>query len=608
MAPPSVAMPAPPTRGSFGGVHPLRHFAPVALGLAASACARETKAPPPPSASSRLAGAGESIAVERDVIAAMRDGTKLFADVYRPRASGTFPVLLSRTPYDAQANMETGVLAASHGYIAVLQDVRGRYRSEGDFYPFVHESEDGYDSVEWAAALPGSNGRVGLFGASYVGATTLLAAVARPPHLAALLPGVTASTYHEGWTYLGGALEQWFAESWTTGLAQETVGRRLAAVNPLDHADVLPLRAYPTSPALAALLDAGATATLAPYFSDWLAHPAYDDFWRRFSLEERYDAITVPALHVGDWYDIFLLGTLRNYVGLKAHGGQRLRIGPGNHIHSPGAVDFGPAAAEGADMIRWFDSTLKGAPDPEKPVQIFVMGKNAWRGEDDWPLARAKEVRYRLHAGGVLSTDVPATEAPDSFVYDPADPVPTRGGGLCCDGHLAAGPADQRPVEARKDVLLYTTPPFEHDVEVTGPVTVELYVSSTARDTDFTAKLVDVWPRGPGDQKSPSGLAQNLADGIVRMRYRDSRAKASFLAPGTIYAASIDLAATSNVFRAGHRMRLEVSSSNFPRFDRNLNTEESPEQGSAWVKATNTVHHDAAHASALVVQVVPAAP
>ena len=533
------------------------------------------------------------ITVERDVVAAMRDGTKLYADVYRPAAEGTFPVLVSRTPYDAQASFEVGVHVATRGYIAVLQDVRGRYRSEGEFYPFKHESEDGYDTVEWAAKLPGSNGRVGAFGWSYVGATALLAAVAKPPHLFAILPGVTASNYHEGWTYQGGALEQWFDESWGSGLAQDALARRVAASNPLDAVKTMPLGAYP-------FFDAGSPSTLAPFFKDWLAHPSYDEYWRAWSVEDRYDAIQIPAFHVGDWYDIFLLGTLRNYVGLKGHGRQRLRIGPGNHIHSPGEIPFGPEAEKGFEMLDWFDRTLKGLPEAtgDKPVEIFVMGKNVWRAEEDWPLARAKEARYYLRAGGTLSTTPPGAERPDAYVYDPADPVPTHGGNLCCDPHLAAGPADQRSVESRKDVLTYSTPPFDHDVEVTGPVSVELYVRSTARDTDFTAKLVDVWP---------NGFAQNLTDGIVRMRYRDARDKPSFLETGKAYRVAIDLAGTSDVFLAGHRMRVEIASSNFPRFDRSLNTEESPEQGKAWIKATNTVLHESAQASAVVVQVVPVA-
>lgn len=576
-------------------------LAALALGPAV-ACADAPRVAVPPASSlpvaPAVAGPHEKLAarttfpivVERHVSAKMRDGTELFADVYRPDAPGKFPVLLQRTPYDRRNATVAAVHLATHGYVVVAQDVRGRNASKGEWIPFLHESEDGYDTVEWAAALPYANGKVGMFGGSYVGATQMLTAVAHPPHLAAIAPQVTASDYHEGWTYQGGAFEQGFAESWSTGLAQNTLDRRLRDTDWVPWAKRVPLDAYPT-------LDAGKMDTLAPYFRDWLAHPADDAYWQALSIERRYDAIRVPALHEGGWYDIFLMGTLRNYVGLKSHGGQRLVVGPWNHTGSKGDVDFGPGADRDADLLRWFDATLKGVPDGSAPVQIFVMGKNVWRDEQDWPLARAKVTRFYLHAGEDLGTAAPRDEPFDSFVYDPEDPVPTRGGGLCCDGDRQPGGAyDQRAIEARKDVLLYTTPPFAKDTEVTGPVSVELFVSSSARDTDFTAKLVDVWP---------NGLAQNLTDGIVRMRWRDSREQPSLIEPGKVYRVTIDLAGTSDVFLAGHRMRVEISSSNFPRFDRNFNVEELPERATKGKKATNRVYHDAEHPSAVIVSLVP---
>jgi putative CocE/NonD family hydrolase len=273
-------------------------------------------------------------------------------------------------------------------------------------------------------------------------------------------------------------------------------------------------------------------------------------------------------------------------------------------------VDFGPAAEQVDSeevMLRWYDAILKGeknGAEQEKPVKIFVMGKNVWREEDDWPLARAEKARYYLHSGGksnslrgdgALSTATPQAEPADHWVYDPADPVPTVGGPLCCDSpHLAPGPRDQRPVEARDDVLLYTTPAFKQDLEVTGPVTLELYAGSSAVDTDFTAKLVDVWP---------NGLAQNLTEGILRARYRNSQEKPEMMNPGEVYKLTVDLWATSNVFLAGHRLRLEVSSSNFPRFNRNTNTGEDPGRATRLIKATNTVYHDGEHPSALVLPV-----
>lgn len=560
------------------------------------------------------------VTIERGVAVKMRDGTTLRADIYRPKAEGKFPVLLQRTPYNkGGGNCEVCMKAAARGFVAVVQDVRGRYTSEGEWYTFKHESEDGYDTVEWAAALPYSNAKVGMWGASYVGATQMLAAIAQPPHLAGIFPIVTASNYHDGWTYQGGAFEQWFNESWTTGLAQDTLNRRVqrANNNPMQWVFILPLDKYP----LFNLSVTDGPGWLAPYFLDWLEHPSYDDYWKQWSIGDHHAKIQVPAYHVGGWYDIFMGGTLRNYVGIKARGGsdaarrgQRLLIGP--WYHGPfdgktGELDFGPTARGETDelMLRWYDYLLKGTSnglEREKPVKIFVMGENVWREEDDWPLARAKSTRYYLHSGGnantlagdgSLSTAAPQSEPADKFLYDPADPVPTRGGGLCCDNdHLASGAFDQRPVEARGDVVVYTTPPFKEDVEVTGPLSVELYASSSAVDTDFTAKLVDVWP---------NGFAQNLTDGIVRGRYRNSQEKPEFMTPGEVYKFTVDVWATSNVFRAGHRLRLEISSSNFPRFDRNLNTGEHQGQSSRFVKATNTIYHDREHSSALVLPVVP---
>jgi hypothetical protein len=562
------------------------------------------------------------VVVERGVKAKMRDGTVLRADIYRPKADGKFPVLLQRTPYDKREEGNFGLRAASQGYVVIIQDVRGRYTSEGEWSPFRHESQDGYDTVEWAAAHPNSNGKVGMFGESYVGATQVLAAMAAPPHLAGILPGVTASNYHEGWTYQGGAFEQWFNESWTSILAQDTLNRRARArTNALPHVLKLPLASYPL---FGADVDGNSTETpqgLAAYFVDWLAHPGYDDYWKQVSIEDHYSQITVPAFHIGAWYDIFLGGTLNNYAGIKARGGseearrgQHLMVITGGHAgEGPriGEVDFGRDSVVDEDdlALRWYDYLLKGAKnglESEKPVKLFVLGKNIWREEEDWPLTRARNTRLYLHSqgkakslsgDGTLSTSQPSSEPVDQYVYDPADPAPTRGGPLCCDSeHLAPGALDQRPVEARSDVLVYSTPPFKEDFEVTGPVTVELYASSSAVDTDFTAKLVDVWP---------NGFSQNLTEGILRARYRSSPSRVEFMNPGEIYKLSLDLWATSNVFLKGHKLRLEISSSNFPRFDRNLNTGEDQAYGTRWVKATNTIIHDREHPSAIVLPVVP---
>jgi uncharacterized protein len=566
---------------------------------------------------SLMAAENYEITVLRNVEAKMRDGVTLRADIYRPKAEGKYPVLLVRTPYDKQWISGFGHKAATRGYVVIAQDVRGRFESEGEWYTFKNESQDGYDTVEWAAALPYSNGKVGMFGGSYVGATQFLAAIAKPPHLAGICPNVTASNYHDGWTYQGGAFEQWFTESWTSGLAENTMRRRVGKnYDALGGIKVLPLVSYP-------VLDAPSAEGLAPYFKDWLAHPNYDEYWKQISIEDRYAQIQVPVFNKGAWYDIFLGGTLKNYVRLKteagtdaARKGQRLLVYVGGHAggsesRKVGAVDFGDKLPMDGDeaTLRWYDWLLKGEAngvEKEKPVKIFVMGKNEWREEDDWPLVRAKNTRYYLHSAGAangvagngaLSTVAPAEEKGDQYVYDPSDAVPTIGGPLCCGAlPTGIGPEDQRPAEARGDVLVYTTPVFAKDTEVTGAVSLDLYVTTSAVDTDFTGMLVDVWP---------NGFAQNLTSGILRMRYRNSQEKQELANPGETYHITMDLWATSNVFLVGHKLRLEVSSSNFPRFDRNLNTGEEQARATRMIKATNVIYHDKAHPSALSVPIVP---
>jgi hypothetical protein len=571
---------------------------------------------------SALGQSASEVSVERGVAMKTRDGVTLYADIYRPAGEGPFPVLLQRTPYDKNNASVFAHQAVARGFMVVVQDVRGRYTSEGEWYPFKHETDDGYDTVEWAAALPHSNGKVGMFGSSYVGATQMLTAIGHPPHLAGICPVVTASNYHENWTYQGGAFEQWFDESWTSGLAQDTANRAIRqSTNALLGSNALPLKQYPVFNIQTGANGAVLTRVLAPYFLDWLDHPAYDSYWKQWSIEENFASIQVPALTIAAWYDLFQGGSLRNYLGIKAHGGseaarngQRLLIAIGGHSgwdRTVGTVDFGPDAVfdENAVTLAWYEYLLQGKQNEfatEKPVKIFVMGENKWRYEDDWPLQRAQETSYFLHSAGKANSAsgdgsisvAPATrEAPDSFVYDPANPVPTVGGPLCCDSvHLAPGPRDQKEVESRADVLIYSTPPLDHDTEVTGLVTLDLFAQSSAADTDFTAKLIDV---------GPDGFAQNLTEGILRARYRESTSEAKPIVPGKIYEYKIDMWSTSNVFLKGHRIRVEVSSSNFPRFDRNLNTGTSAAEDATFVKATNTVLHDREHPSALVLPVVP---
>jgi len=565
------------------------------------------------------------VVVQHDVPMKTRDGVTLFADIYRPKSDDKLPVILMRTPYDKNVGwaVSPAYQIARRGYVVVIQDVRGRYTSEGEWYPFRHEQADGYDTVEWVAALPYSNGKVGMIGASYVGATQMLAAIAQPPHLTAIAPNVTASNYHDGWTYQSGAFEQWFDQNWTSQLAQNTL-QRLIEENTDARRGVptLPLADYPVFNFGQLPAEGQLTSKIAPYYGDWLAHPDYDDYWKQWSIEENFSKIAVPMLQVGGWYDIFAAGTMRNYMGAKAHGAteaartqQHLLMEIGGHAgfgRRIGDVDFGPHAVENVytDVILdWYDflfKEIKNEYAADKPVKVFTMGANEYRQLDDWPPPQAQPTKYFLHSGGkanslrgdgTLSTAAPKSEVSDSYVYDPKNATPTFGGPLCCDEkHMEPGPRDQRGVENRDDVLVYSTGPLQRDTNVTGPVTATLWVKSSAVDTDFTAKLVDV---------GPDGFAQDLTEGILRMRYRDSPEHPNFMNPGQIYQITVDLWATSNVFLKGHSIRLEVASSNFPRFDRNLNTGEEVKFAHTSVPATNVILHDAQHPSALVLPLMP---
>lgn len=575
------------------------------------------------------------IIVDKNIQVPMRDGVNLATDVYRPAEPGRYPTLLNRLPYDKElplVNFSFDTMrAVQAGYVVVVQDVRGRYRSEGEFTAFVSEADDGADAIAWAADQPWSSGSVGMVGGSYFGATQWLAASAAPPALRAIAPFVTTDQYYESWAYQGGAFQLGFNLHWalsslglgellrrvTAGSAKiEDVAELIVAV---DHNDAL----YPRLP----LTDVPELASSAPYYQDWLAHPSYDDYWKAIAPRERWSQITTPALNMGGWYDLFLKGTLANYTGMKQHGGseqarslQRLVIGPWAHGPLDGWFpqrNFGIAGGvAGHDItgiqLRWFDELLKGEPqglESDKPVQLFVMGVDRWRSEDDWPLPDTdyqdwflgSTGRANSAAGdGTLSIDAPGVGPEDVYLYDPRNPVPTVGGASFLPGLFIganAGPRDQREVETRSDVLCYTSEPLTEPLTVIGPVQAVLHVSSSARDTDFTAKLVDV----DGD-----GAATNVADGILRARYRESFESEVLMEPGTVYQLRVDLVATATVFAAGHRVRLEVSSSNFPRFDRNTNTGGTiaTETADDLVQAVNRVHHTDAHPSRLILPVV----
>lgn len=554
------------------------------------------------------------IVFEGNVGVPARDGTILRTDIFRPKGPGPFPVIVLRTPYNKYTNINEGFKAAARGYVFIIQDCRGREGSGGEWYPFKYEASDGYDTVEWAAVLPYSNGKVGLFGGSYPGATQMLAATSSPPHLVAMFPEITGSNYYAHWAYQGGAFMQGLAQAWASVLSLNEHQRKISGTALISNWDLLaPPAKYP-------LLDTGSSRGLATYYYDWIEHPTYDAYWKQWCIEEQFEKIKVPAIHVAAWYDLFQDGGIRNYLGIRQRGGseaarlgQRLVIIPGGHAgfgRKIGEVDFGPHAQLSTwDLaLRWFDWHLKGIDDGisrEKPVKIFVMGENAYRDEDEWPLARAVPTRYYLHSqgranslsgDGSLSPEAPATEAADKFVYDPADPVPTHGGATLGIPFSPPVPYDQRVVEGRPDILVYTTPAFTKATEVTGPMSLEVYMSSSAVDTDIVGKLVDVYP---------DGRAINLSEGILRLRYRNSFETPELMNPGQIYKVTVDLWSTANVFLPGHKLRLEVTSSSFPRFDRNLNHGGSPEKSTTVVKATNTIYHDQDHPSALILPIIP---
>jgi putative CocE/NonD family hydrolase len=527
------------------------------------------------------------------VAVAMRDGVRLYANVFLPTDHARLPAILLRTPYgkgpDIIANYQSFV---DHGYAVVVEDVRGRYESEGAFQPLTQEVRDGDDTLNWVAQQPWSNGKIGMMGGSYVGITQWKAALSGNPHLKAIFPVVSGyDDYRDRYYSTGGALKLGNRLGW--------MSENLRAPGYHREFDQFVLHLPVRSADIAAL---GWTS---PMFRDVIDHPAFDSFWRSISVKEHIEKIKVPVFAVGGWYDNFVESDLAAFTALRKHSSlNRVLIGPWAHNMSVPFenVDFGPDAGAGIRELQfeWFDQWLMGKDSPllsKPPVKIFAMGANQWREQQEWPPAAAKPKSLYLAAEGALSDRPTSSRAPDHFVYDPYNPVPTRGGAVCCNPKIFPwGPMDQRTVEQRHDVLVYSTPPLKRDLEATGPVQAVLWISSTARDTDFTAKLVDVFP---------DGAARNLTDGILRLRYRESLEKPELATPGQLYRVTIDAGVTSNVFLKGHRIRVEISSSNFPRFDRNPNTGGAVAQAVKLAKASQTVYHDPRHPSCLVLMVMP---
>ena len=558
-----------------------------------------------------------------DVEATMRDGVVLRADVYRPDAAGKFPVILERTPYNKGADRfrEKGSKLAERGFLYVVQDVRGRYGSDGEFMPGFFSGDhmddvDGYDAVEWAASLPWSTGKVGTTGGSYDGWTQLELAHTRPPHLNAIMPQLICANLLD--REMSAVLRLGRVLWWSINtLAPDQRVRDSAPTGPrtTDEAEELFLtrdrsKWYWYLPLMEIPDDA--MYGIGPHWRKWLSDHATD----HFGFEVKHRSIAVPALTQTGWYDQQVM-SIKNFTGLKenaatelARNNQYLIVGPWTHDGTEwptrlGDMDFGSEAhLDYYDITsQWYRRWLYDEEDAiaDWPrVRIFVMGDNTWRDEEDWPLARTRYVPYYLHSeggaasvegDGTLSEEPPGDEPVDEYVYDPRDPVMTL--------YQQRGqhePLDQRALDDRRDILRFATPPLRQEVEVTGHIRLKLYAASTARDTDFVVKLLDIWP---------NGFAQELCYGIVRARYRESFENPSLIEPGTVYEYDIAINPTSNVFKRGHRIRLDVSSSDFPNFDRNHNTGGNDYADATLIAARQTVSHDAARPSHVILPVIP---
>ena len=591
--------------------------------------------------------------VQKNVMVTMRDGVRLAADIYFPAldgkvVEGKYPVILERTPYDKHRPdlVANGQYFARRGYVCAVQDVRGRFASEGEWYAFAKEAPDGYDTIQWLGAQAWSDGQVGTVGASYAGSDQSAAATLNPSHLKSMIVAVGAANYYHASMRQNGALEfrfQIYAFRMATTAKECLADPALKAL--LDDAFARVHEWVGKAP-----LRKGATPLrFLPSYEQWaldiLTHGDYGDYWKQrgYAINEYYaEHADVPTLYLGGWYDSYARATCENYIALSKlkQTPQRLLMGPWTHggwgNSFAGDVDFGTHSMldDYNDLrLAWFDWTLKGMETMftrADPVRIFVMGggdgrrnynermqnDGYWRAEKDWPPPDTRLTNYYLHADGALTTlpPDPATIPPSRYTFNPRDPVPTMGGGIsAAEPIMRAGAFDQRgrpdfygckdtlPLRARPDVLVFETEPLEKDVEVTGHITVKLWASSSKEDTDFTAKLIDVWTP---NLDYPDGFAMNLTDSIIRARYRNDWTEPELLKPNEIYEFTFELYPTSNVFKKGHRIRLDISSSNFPRFDVNPNTGGPLGSERRIEIAQQAIYHDAAHPSHVILPVI----
>jgi putative CocE/NonD family hydrolase len=599
------------------------------------------------------------IAVIKDMTIPMRDGVRLHADIYRPArngapAPGKFPIILERTPYGKGFLAGFADYFVPRGYVVVLQDVRGRYQSEGKWAPIRDDPNDGFDTAKWLGDQEWSDGNIGTMGSSYDGATQHAMAIAGAPYLKAMVPRNAMSDFGRYGVRHNGAFElRFFNWIMTLGYATGTNTVREAAAraasDPAAARALVDMTARVREYVRNLPLRPGTTPLkFAPDYEAWLieamGHGDYDDFWKNAGssvIDHLAEYKDIPVYHTTGWYDSWGTPVANlNFPELRKakKSLQRLMVGPWIHssetLSYAGEAQFTPDAALDLDAfhLRWFDHWLKGIDngvDREPPVRIYVMGggdghKTAegrifvgghWRDEQEWPPARAVPTPYFLHADGVLSEDKPAAAAPIAYLFDPKNPVPTLGGNISSQGTLMfQGAADQRcrtdfwlctdtrPLSARNDVLVFQTAPLAQAMEVTGRLVVKLWASSNAPDTDFTAKLIDVYPPSAD---FPAGVDLNIGDSIVRARYRNG-GKAELLKPGQAYEFTIEMYPTSLLFQKGHRIRLDISSSNFPRFDVNPNTGEPLNRNRRVQTAENTIYLDAQHPSRILLPVMPA--
>lgn len=541
---------------------------------------------------------------EEEVAISMSDGVVLPANIARPAEEGSYPVILLRTPY-GKPGIDNGDVQryARNGYAIVMQDCRGTGKAGGEWEPFLYDPQDGLDTQEWLAAQPWCNGQIGLAGGSYVGWTQWASLPGARSEVTCAVPIVPFAEAYPDLAYYGGAFQMALLMGWGGMMG----GASLTEENVQEVFRYLPLNTFGDQ-----------FKKPIPYLNAWIANSYDGDYWQARGINGRYDEIETPILNIGGWYDIFskpvldLCTRVRNESKSEfARKNQYVIVGPWAHGvggHKVGELDFGSVAKmnTGDLQFEWFEYWMKdkgtGVED-WAPYKIFVMGKNCWRNEEQWPLARTVYTPFYLHSGGnantrsgdgLLSRALPEEEVPDHFVYDPENPVPTTGGNNLFGA--PAGPYDQSAVEDRDDVLVYSSEVLEEALEVTGPVSLVLYAASSALDTDFTAKLVDV---------HPNGQAYNLCDGIIRARRRTGTEEELLLTPGEAAEFTIDLWVTSNVFLPGHRVRVEISSSNFPRFDRNPNSGLPFGTDTELHQAEQTVYHDALRPSHILLPVIP---